>query len=112
MAQEVTRRALTVEARVLFQAKEVSRLTLGFDSRPIHVGFVAKKVALVQGFLPLLLFLPFGIIPPMFKLITFSSTSDAIQGASKMLGQMSRVNFSYHNKEKLSYKHIFGNECF
>jgi hypothetical protein len=57
MAQVVSRRPLTAEARVC--------------PGSIHVGFVVDKVALGQVFLQVLRFSPVNIIPPSFsKLIS------------------------------------------
>jgi hypothetical protein len=39
---------------------------LEFDSRSIHVRFVIDKVALIQVFLPEVMFSPVGIILPLF----------------------------------------------
>lgn len=36
-----------------------------FDNRAVRVGFVAEKVALIQGFLSVLLFCPVGMILPL-----------------------------------------------
>jgi hypothetical protein len=39
---------------------------IGFDPRPVTVGFVVDKVALVQVSIPVLLFSSVTIIPPIF----------------------------------------------
>jgi hypothetical protein len=51
MAQEVSRRRLTAEARV--------------QSLSVHVGFVVNKVTLGQGFPLVLRFPPVNFIPPV-----------------------------------------------
>jgi len=48
-----------------------------FSPRPVYVGFVVEKVALAQGFLQVLLFLPITTIPPMLH--THSFSTDALQ---------------------------------
>jgi hypothetical protein len=40
---------------------------IGFDPRPVNVGFVVDKVALGQVSIPVILLSPVTIIPPIFR---------------------------------------------
>ena len=40
-------------------------MVIFFDPRGVRVGFMAKKVALIHGFLSVLFFCPVGVIPPL-----------------------------------------------
>jgi len=80
----------------------LSSRRLEFDSRSVHVRFVANKVALGQVFLGVLLFSPVSIMPPMLHsdphlLVVFTSRTN---GRSLKISQKCSLEIGEHRIER------------
>jgi hypothetical protein len=51
---------------------------LGFNPRPVHVGFVVDKVAMGQVFLQVLRYSPVSIVPPLLHIPSLSTNNEYI----------------------------------